>query len=33
VQRFVSDIAAFLRAELPVQPGPGDTFVLVDQPA
>ncbi len=33
VQRFISDIAAFLRAELPVLPGPGDTFVLMDQPA
>jgi hypothetical protein len=33
VQRFVSDIASFLRAELPLQPGPGDTFVLADQPA
>ena len=31
VQRFVSDIASFLRAELPVQPGPGDTFVVADQ--
>lgn len=28
VQRFVSDIASFLRAELPALPGPGDTFVL-----
>jgi hypothetical protein len=33
VQRFVSDIAAFLRAQLPVRPGPGDTFVLAAQPA
>jgi hypothetical protein len=32
VQRFVSDIASFLRAELPVQPGGGDTFVLADRP-
>jgi hypothetical protein len=32
VQRFVSDIASFLRVELPVQPGPGDTFVLADRP-
>jgi hypothetical protein len=33
VQRFVSDVASFLRAELPVEPGPGDTFVLADRPA
>ena len=33
VQRFVSDVASFLRNELPVIPGPGDTFVLADQPA
>lgn len=31
VQRFVSDVAAFLRAELPALPGPGDTFVLGDR--
>jgi hypothetical protein len=30
VQRFVSDIASFLRTELPVLPGPGDTVVLAD---
>ena len=28
VQRFVNDIASYLRAELPQQPGSGDTFVL-----
>lgn len=28
VQRFVSDVSAFLRRELPAQPGPGDTFVF-----
>jgi hypothetical protein len=32
VQRFVSDIASLLRNELPVQPGPGDTFMFSDQP-
>jgi len=32
VQRFVGDVAAFLRSELPTQPGPGDTFVLADPP-
>jgi len=31
VQRFVSDIASFLRAELPAQPGGGDTFTLADR--
>jgi hypothetical protein len=30
VQRFVRDVATFLRSELPVQPGPGDTFALPD---
>ena len=28
VQRFVNNLAAYLRRELPVQPGPGDTFVI-----
>lgn len=28
VQRFVSDIATYLRNELPVQPGAGDTFMV-----
>ncbi|HET7506559.1 MAG TPA: hypothetical protein VFK02_36315 [Kofleriaceae bacterium] len=32
VQRFVSDLASFLRTELPQQPGPGSTFLLADQP-
>jgi len=28
VRRFVNSVAAYLRAELPVEPGPGDTFAL-----
>src|SRR5512139_1613445 len=32
VQRFVSDVASFLRVELPVQPGPGGTVALADAP-
>ena len=28
VQRFISNVAAYLRSELPVQPGPGDTFLV-----
>ena len=28
VQRFISDVSAFLRRELPAQPGPGDTFMF-----
>ncbi|HEX7837015.1 MAG TPA: hypothetical protein VF469_06100 [Kofleriaceae bacterium] len=30
VQRFVNDIASYLRVELPVQPGSGDTFVFTN---
>lgn len=30
VQRFVNDVASYLRAELPMQPGSGDTFVLAN---
>ncbi|HEY6174585.1 MAG TPA: hypothetical protein VIX73_09090 [Kofleriaceae bacterium] len=30
VQRFVNSVAAYLRAELPVDPGAGDTFALPD---
>jgi hypothetical protein len=30
VQRFVNDVASYLRAELPMQPGSGHSFVLAN---